>query len=96
MSQRLDHVSYATCDHFRIGNWHALSSLYFFLRVFAGLVPLTMECHTPHPETKERTVYTVIWVILLILVAWPLAWLLAPVWIVLLALEAVFSPGKVL
>lgn len=57
------------------------------------IVGTTMECETTQPDSKQRAVYTVFWIVLLILVAWPLAWLLAPAWIVLLALEAVFPPG---
>lgn len=53
-----------------------------------------MECYTPQPETREKTVHVVLWVILLFLVAWPLAWLVAPIWIVLLPFEAVFYPSE--
>lgn len=38
---------------------------------------------------KNNFVYMIIWLVLLILVAWPLAWFIAPIWVFLLAFEAV-------
>ncbi|GAX15933.1 hypothetical protein FisN_22Hh217 [Fistulifera solaris] len=39
-------------------------------------------------------VYSVIWIILLFLVVWPLGWFLSPIWIVLLAGEAFLPPVR--
>lgn len=46
------------------------------------------------PNNDNRVVYSVIWIILLFLVVWPLGWFLSPIWIVLLAGEAFIPPGK--
>lgn len=43
---------------------------------------------------ENRVVYSVIWILLLFLVVWPLGWFLAPIWIVLLAGEAFIPQGK--
>lgn len=45
-------------------------------------------------KNDNRVVYSVIWIILLFLVVWPLGWFLSPIWIVLLAGEAFIPPGK--
>jgi hypothetical protein len=45
-------------------------------------------------NNENRMVYSVIWIILLFPVVWPLGWFLSPIWIVLLAGEAFLPPGK--
>ena len=57
-----------------------------------------MDCNYTQPASavppRERYVYRIFWVLLLVLIAWPLAWFLAPIWIVLMPLEALFPPGE--
>jgi hypothetical protein len=45
---------------------------------------------------KNNVVYMVIWIVLLILVAWPLAWFIAPIWVFLLAFEALIPQGTLI
>jgi hypothetical protein len=42
----------------------------------------------------NNVVYMIVWAILLIIVAWPLAWFIAPIWVFLLPFEALIPPGS--
>lgn len=44
-------------------------------------------------QEQKSSVYMVVWIILLVVIAWPLAWFVAPIWIILLPFEAVLAPG---
>jgi hypothetical protein len=46
-------------------------------------------------ESKAKDVFFIIlWIILLICVAWPVSMVLAPFWVILLPFEVVFDFGK--
>lgn len=45
---------------------------------------------------KRNLVYQIIWIVFLMVLVWPLAWTISPVWIVLLALEAFIPQGATL
>jgi hypothetical protein len=44
-------------------------------------------------QQQNNNIYMVVWAVLLLFIAWPLAWFIAPIWVVLLPFEAAVPPG---
>jgi hypothetical protein len=52
----------------------------------------TMEDIEPQ-DKNQKIVYSVVWALVLLCIAWPLAWFITPVWIFLLPFESILQPG---
>jgi hypothetical protein len=53
-----------------------------------------MALTTTTIDTKRPLVYSIVWLIMLVLLSYPLAWFLVWFWVLLMPLEHVFEPAK--